>query len=74
MADWRWGERRGNDFESNKKMCRREVKRVRKGAQARNEMVMHVNGQMLRDGVELRRRWAEYFEQGLKVAMSGRQI
>ena len=30
-------------------------------------MVKDVNGQMLRDGVEVRRRWAEYFEQVLNV-------
>ena len=30
-------------------------------------MVMDVNGQILRDGVEVRR-WAEYFEQVLNVA------
>ena len=35
--------------------------------QERDEMVKEVNGQILRDGVELRRRWAEYFEQVLKV-------
>ena len=29
-ADWRWGERFGNDFEERKKMYRKEVKRVRK--------------------------------------------
>ena len=43
----------------------KEVKRVRKGEQARNEMVKDKNGQILR--VELRR-WAEYFEQVLNVA------
>ena len=26
MADWRWGERLGNDFEGNKKMFWKEVK------------------------------------------------
>ena len=31
-------------------------------------MVKDVNGQILRDGVEVRRRWAEYFEQVLNVA------
>ena len=46
----------------------KEVKRVRKGEQAREEMVKDVNGQILRDGVEVRRRWAEYFEQVLNVA------
>ena len=30
--------------------------------QAREEIVKDVNGQILRDGVEVRRRWAEYFE------------
>ena len=41
---------------------------MRKGEQASDEMVKDVNGQILRDGVELRRRWAEYFEQVLNVA------
>ena len=31
MANRRWGERLGNDFEGNKKMFWKEVKRVRKG-------------------------------------------
>ena len=35
IADRRWGERLGNDFEGNKKMFWKEVKRVRKGEQAR---------------------------------------
>ena len=58
----------GNDFEGNIKMFITEVKRVRKGEQARDEMGNHVNGQILRDGVEVRRRLAEYFEQVLNVA------
>ena len=68
MADRRWGERLGNDFEGNKETFWKEVKRVRKGEQAREEMVKDVNGQILRNGVEVRRRWAEYFEQVLNVA------
>ena len=44
MADRLWGERLGNDFEGNKKMFWREVKRVRKGEQAREEMVKDVSG------------------------------
>ena len=40
---------------------------MRKGEQAREEMVKDVNGQILRDGVEVRRRWEEYFEQVLNV-------
>ena len=67
MADRRWGERLRNDFEGNKKMSWKEVKRVRKGEQPREEMVNDVNGQILRDGVEVRRRWAEYFVQVLNV-------
>ena len=35
---------------------------MRKGEQAREEMVKGVNGEILRDGVEARRRWAEYFQ------------
>ena len=45
----------------------KELKRVRKGEQARDEMVKDLNGQILRDGVEVRRRCEEYFEQVLKV-------
>ena len=45
----------------------KEVNRVRKDEQARDEMVNDVNGQILRDGVEVRRRWAEYSEQVLNV-------
>ena len=41
---------------------------MKKCEQARDEMVKIVNGQILRDGVEVRRRWAEYFEQVLNVA------
>ena len=72
MSDRRWGERFGNDLEGNKKMFWKEVKRVRKGEHARDEMVKDVNGLILRDGVEVRRRWVEYFEQVLNVAMSGK--
>ena len=41
---------------------------MRKDEQAREEMVKNVNCQILHDGVEVRRRWAEYFEQVLNVA------
>ena len=40
---------------------------MRKGEQAREEMVKDVNGQILCNGVQVRRRWAEYFEQVLNV-------
>ena len=46
----------------------KELKRVRKGEQARDEILKDVNGQILRDGVQVRRRLAEYFEQVLNVA------
>ena len=67
MADRRCGERLGNDFEGNKKLFWKEVKRLRKVEQARVEMVKDVNGQILRDGVDVRRRLAKYFEQVLNV-------
>ena len=41
---------------------------MRKGEQAREVMVNDVNGQILRDGVEVRKRWPQYFEQVLNVA------
>ena len=62
VADRRWRERLGNDLEGNKRMFWTEVKQVRKGEQAREEMVKDVNGQILSDGVEVGRRWTEYFE------------
>ena len=68
MSDRRWGERLGNSFEGNKKMFWKRVKRVKKCEQARDEMAKDVNGQILRDGVEVRRRCAEYFEHVLNVA------
>ena len=68
MADRRLSERLGNDFEGKKKKSWKKVKQVRKGKQARDEMVKDVNGQILCDGIEVRRRWAEYFEQVLNVA------
>ena len=67
MADWRWGERLGNEIEGNKKMSWKEVKLVRKSEQARDDIVNEVNGQILRDAVEVRRRWTEHFEQVLNV-------
>ena len=41
---------------------------MKKGDQAMDEMVKDMNGQIFRDGVEVGRRWAEYFEQVLNVA------
>ena len=67
-VDRRTGGRLGNDSDDNKNMFWKEVKRVRKGKQARDEMVKDINGQILRDGVEVRGRWAEYFKQILNLA------
>ena len=39
-----------------------------------DEMVNYVNGQILRDGVEIRRRWAEYFEQILANVEDVREV
>ena len=62
------GERLGNDFEGNKNMFWKEVKRVRKCQQARDKIINYENGQILRDGVEVRR-WVEHFEQVLNFAV-----
>ena len=40
---------------------------MRNGEQARDEMVNDMIGQILLDGVEVRMRWAEFFEQVLNV-------
>ena len=40
---------------------------MRKEDQVRDEMVKDVNGQILRDGVEVKRRWAENFQLVLNV-------
>ena len=39
----------------------REIKRVRKGEKACDEMIKDVNSQILRNVVEVKKRWAEYF-------------
>ena len=39
----------------------KEVNRLRKGDHARDEVIKDVNVQILLDGVEVRRKWAEYF-------------
>ena len=46
---------------------------MRKCEQARDELVKDVNGRIFCDGVEVRRRWAEYFEQVLNVADVGEE-
>ena len=71
IADRRWGDRLRNVFNGNKKIFWKKVKGVRKGEQARDEMVKDVNCQILRYGVEVRNRWAENFGQVLNVGDVG---
>lgn len=66
-ADWRCGQRLGENFERYKKMFWKEVKRVRKGELRREEAVKGRNGQLLVEGDMVRKRWAEYFEGLLNV-------
>ena len=53
MTDWQYGPRLWNYYEKNIMTFWKEVKRERKGEQARDEMVKDVNDQILRDGVEV---------------------
>ena len=46
-----------NDFEGNKRVFWKELKHVGRGEQARDETVKDVCDWILRDGVEVRRRW-----------------
>ena len=59
MSNFKWGQ----DFEENKKKFWKEV---RKGGSRTEETVKDVNGRLLR-GNEVRKRWAEYFEELLNV-------
>ena len=65
-ADWRWGQKIGENFEQNKKMFWKEVKRLRKGESGREETVKDASGNLLK-GDAARVRWAEYFESLLNV-------
>ena len=57
-----------NAVEGNKKLLWKLVlSEMRKGEQVENEIVNDVNGQIMRNGVEVRRRFAEYFEQQLNA-------
>ena len=69
MEVCRWRERWVNDLESNKNMFWKKGRNSasEEGWEARDEVENDVNGQILRDGVEVRRKWAEYFEQVLNV-------
>ena len=59
QKEWRTGDVESNQgmiLRETKKMFWKEVKLVRKGEQAREEIVKDVNGQILCDGIEVRRR------------------
>ena len=66
-ADARWGRRLGENFEENKKMFWKEVKRVRNGENGREDAVKEVNGSLLLESGDVRKRWAEYFEELVNV-------
>ena len=66
-ADARWGRRLCQNFEENKKMFWKEVKKVRKGETGKEEVVKDVNGQLLLESGDVRKRWAEYFDDLLNV-------
>ena len=66
-ADARWGRRLCQNFEENKKMFWKEVKMVRKGETGKEEVVKDVNGQLLLESGDVRKRWAEYFDDLLNV-------
>ncbi len=59
--------RLSGNFEENKKMFWKEVKRVRKGETQSEERVKDLNGQLLVDSKDVGRRWAEYFDELLNV-------
>ena len=71
-ADERWGRKLTENFQENKKMFWKEVKRIRKGTSRNEERVKAEDGRMLVEKDEVRERWAEYFE-GLLNVNEGRE-
>ena len=71
-ADVRWGEKLVENFQGNKRMFWKEVKRTRKGVEVKEERVKDVNGNVLSESGEVCERWREYFESLLNVRESGR--
>ncbi|MCP4255879.1 MAG: hypothetical protein GY775_21255 [Candidatus Scalindua sp.] len=67
VADMRWGMRLSGNFEENKKMFWKEVKRVRKGETGSEKRVKDLNGQLLVESEDVGKRWAEYFDEILNV-------
>ena len=66
-ANERWGSKLVEDFESNKMMFWKEVKRVRKGDEKRVSSINDTNGSLLVDSKDVNERWGEYFENLLNV-------
>ena len=44
-------------------LLKKLIKRVSKGEKTRDEMAKDVTGQILLNGLEVKRSWSEYFEQ-----------
>ena len=66
-ADMRWGRRVSENFERNRKMFWKEVKRMSCCESRSEERVKGRNGEGLEDEESVRNRWAEYFEDLLNV-------
>ena len=62
MSNFKWGQDFDRSYEENKKFW----KEVRKGGSRTEWTVKDVNGRWLR-GSEVRKRWAQYFEELLNV-------
>ena len=66
-ADVKWGESMTENFESNKKMFWKEIKRGRGNESSREEKVKGADGEMIIEENAVRERWAEYFKELLNV-------
>jgi len=66
---WRltWCRRLTENFQVNKKMFWKEVKRTQKGTSGKEERVKTENGRLLIEKDAVRKRWAEYFERLLNA-------
>ena len=66
VSNFKSGQDFDMSYEENKKKFWKEVRRVRKAGSTMEETVKDVNGRLMR-GSEVRKRWAEYFEELLNV-------
>ena len=66
LSNFKWGQDFDRSYQDNKKKFWKEVRRVRNGGSRTEEIAKDVNGRLLR-GSEVRKRWAEYFEELLNV-------